>query len=93
MMFVGDGIGELGSAVAATGVGVAAGIGPWSEQAAKTMRIGTSAQIGSLVIRVLSPSHQESELDYKAAMKVTDDLAVVRDWASIAADAVERCFR
>ena len=53
MMYVGDGVMELGSAVAAWGVGVAAGIGSWSEQAAKTMRIGTSAHSGSLVIRVL----------------------------------------
>ena len=53
MMFVGDGVMELGSAVAATDVGVAAGIGVWPEQATRTMRIGTSAQIGSLVIRVL----------------------------------------
>ena len=53
MMFVGDGVMGLGSAVAATDVGVAAGIGAWPEQAIKTMRIGASAQIGSLVIRVL----------------------------------------
>ena len=54
MMFVGDGVMELRSAVAAWGVGVAAGIGAWSEQAPKTKRIGTSAHNGSLVIRVLS---------------------------------------
>ena len=53
MMFVGDGGMGLGSAVAATDVGGAAGIGAWPEQATKTMRIGTSVQIGSLVIRVL----------------------------------------
>ena len=53
MMFVGDGLMELGSAVAATDVGVAAGIGVWPEQAANSMRIGTSAHSGSLVVRVL----------------------------------------
>ena len=53
MMLVGDGVMELGSAVAATDVGVAAGIGAWPEQATKTMRISKSAQIESLVIRVL----------------------------------------
>ena len=53
MTFVVGGLIELGSAVAATDVGVAAGIGVWPEQAAKTMRIGTSAHSGSLVIRVL----------------------------------------
>ena len=56
MMFVGVGVMGLGSAVAATDVGVAAGIGTWPEQATKTMRIGTSAQIGSRVIRVLPGS-------------------------------------
>ena len=53
MMFVGDGAMELGSAVAATGVGVAAGVVVWPEQAARTMRIGRSAKSRSLVIRVL----------------------------------------
>ena len=52
-MIVGEGIMELGSAVVATGVGVAAGIGVWPEQATTTMRISTSAQIGNLGIRVL----------------------------------------
>ena len=71
MMFADDGVMEPGSAVSAWGVGVAAGIGAWSEQAAKSMRIGTSAHSGSLVIRVLlsfSPgigavlqSHNESD--------------------------------
>ena len=53
MMFVGDGIMELGCAVAATDVGVAAGVGVWPKQAARTMRIGRSAQSGSLLIRFL----------------------------------------
>ena len=53
MMFVGAGVIGLGSAVAATDVGVAAGIGAWSEQATKAMRIGTTAHFGSLVSRVL----------------------------------------
>ena len=53
MTFVGDGVMELGSAVAATDVGGAAGVGVWPEQAARTMRIGRNAQSGSLVIRVL----------------------------------------
>ena len=53
MMFVGDWVMELDSAVAAADVRVAAGIGSWPEQAIKTMRIGTSAHSGSLVIRVL----------------------------------------
>ena len=53
MMFVGDGVLELGSAVARTEVGVAAGIDVSTEQAVKTMRIGTSAPIWSLVIRLL----------------------------------------
>ena len=53
MMFVGDGAMELGSAVAATGVGVAAGVDVWPEQAARTMRTGRSAQSGSFLIRFL----------------------------------------
>ena len=57
MMFVGDGVVALGSAIAATDVGVAAGVGVWPEQADKTMRIGTSAQSRSLVIRVLLSFH------------------------------------
>lgn len=46
-------VGGLGVAVAAPDVGVAAGAGAWPVQAAKVMNIDTSAQIGSLVIRVL----------------------------------------
>ncbi len=53
MMFVGEGAMELGSAVAATDVGVAAGVGVWPEQAARTMKIGRSTQSGSLVIQVM----------------------------------------
>ena len=48
-MFGGVEVMELGPAVVATDVGVAAG----PERAAKTMKIGTSAQIGSPVICAL----------------------------------------
>ena len=54
VIFAGDGYMELCSAIPATDVGVAAGVGVWPEQAASIMRIGKSAQNGSLVIRVLS---------------------------------------
>ena len=53
MTFVGDGVMELDSAVATADVWVADGVGVWPEQATKIMRIGTSVQIGILVIRVL----------------------------------------
>ena len=53
MIFAGDGGMELDPAVAATDGGVAAGVGDWPEQAARTIRTGSSAQSGSLVIRVL----------------------------------------
>ena len=43
----------LDSAVADSGFGVAVGVVAWPEQAAKIMRSGTSAQIRSLVIRIL----------------------------------------
>ena len=53
MMFVGDEARESGSAVAATAVGVAAGVVVWPEQAARTMRSGRNARSGTLFIRVL----------------------------------------
>ena len=53
MMSAGDAGMEPDSTVAATDGGVAAGVGVWPEQAARTMRNGRSAQSGSLVIRVL----------------------------------------
>ena len=49
--------------------------------------------MGVLSFASCSPSHRESGPDYKAAMKVAYDLGLVRDWASIAADTVERSFR
>ena len=53
IMFVGDRAMELGSAVIATAVGIAAGVGVWPEQAARTMRTGRSAPSGSLLIRFM----------------------------------------
>ena len=53
MTCVGDGAMELGSPVSETEVWVAAGVVAWPEHAAKTMKTGMSAHIGSLVIRVL----------------------------------------
>ena len=44
---------ELGSAVATSDVGVAAGVGVWPEQAARTIGIARNAQKWSFVIRVL----------------------------------------
>ena len=93
MMFVGDGVMELGSAVATTDIGVAAGIGVWPEQATRTMRIGTSAQIGVLSFASCSPSDWALGPDYRSTTKVIDGLGLVKDWASITSNTIERRLR
>ena len=44
VILAGDGAMELGSAIAETDVGVAAGVGGWPEQATRIIRTGRSAQ-------------------------------------------------
>ena len=60
VILVGDGLVELGPAVAATDVGVAGGVAVWTEQAVRATRITRSAPIGSPVIALpltANPSH------------------------------------
>ena len=63
IMFVGDRAMELGSAVIATAVGIAAGVGVWPEQAARTMRTGRMPLVGVFSFGSCSPSDWESEPD------------------------------
>ena len=90
MIAVGD---ETDSAVAETGVGVAAGVFGWPEQAARIIRTGTRAHTGSPIICDLLSFCTVIGARSYIPNEEPDLLSLVRDWASIPSNLIEGCSR